>query len=61
MAGLLGLSVRQLERQLYGGAAIGRRLDRQLEGIDARVMRGVTPPGAPDWLRRRIIAGDGWW
>jgi hypothetical protein len=61
MAGLLGISVRQLERRLYGGAATGLRLDRQLAGIDARVARGVVPPGAPIWLAVRIIARGGWW
>jgi hypothetical protein len=60
MALLLGMSVPQLERRLYGVALIGLRMDRQIEAIDALVQLGVIPPGAPIRLAVRIIAGMGW-
>lgn len=60
MALLVGLSRQQLERRLYGKAEIKLLLDRAIDGVDAQVARGVVPPGAPDWLARRILAGLGW-
>src|SRR5436190_22698977 len=53
MALLLGMSVPQLERRLYGRTLIGLRMDRQIEAIDALVRLGTIPPGTPTRLARR--------
>ena len=60
MALLLGWPVSTLSKKLGGHLALTLDVDRQLEGIDAQVARGVVPTEAPIWLAVRIVAGFGW-